>query len=86
MRRVVPLLVLLAACDAKPPAPAAVADAPVSTGARDYEGAARALYAGEEGYEAKWPVEFCGLRPDLATTLWAKLPCADCVSAQKALS
>lgn len=74
MRRLLPLLVLLAACDAKPAAPAAIPDAPVSTGSRDYEAAARALYAGEEGYEAKWPVEFHiriveGLTQDLSRAI-----------------
>lgn len=58
MRRVAPLFLLLLGCDAKPAGPARIPDAPVSTGSRDYEAAARALYAGEKDYEAKWPVEF----------------------------
>lgn len=39
------------------PAPGAPVEAPVS-GGRDYEKLARELYAGEEGYEKRWPVEF----------------------------
>ncbi len=58
MRRLAVALVMLAGCArAEAPLSGPPADAPV-TGGRDYEKLARDLYAGEVGYETKWPVEF----------------------------